>query len=205
MNTADATPQSATDRADSSEGELLSVALVGPGEERRLRVAKALDETRRAIVREFDSYPPEAGHLERLLGSFEVVMVDLDSDPETAMEMVERAGSSGAGAIMVYSERADPQLAVRMIRAGACEFLVLPIEQSAMSEALTRATAMRRKTALPPETGGKLLVFAGAKGGSGVTTVACNVAIALAQSFEQRILLIDLALPIGDAALSLGI
>jgi pilus assembly protein CpaE len=52
---------------------------------------------------------------------------------------------------------------------------------------------------------GKLLVFTGSKGGSGVTTVACNVAIALAQRTEQKTLLIDLALPIGDAALCLGI
>jgi MinD-like ATPase involved in chromosome partitioning or flagellar assembly len=83
---------------------------------------------------------------------------------------------------------------------------MLPIEQSAMTEALLRASTTHRKNAMPPEmAGGKLLVFAGSKGGSGVTTVACNVAIALAQSFEQRVLLIDLALPIGDAALCLGI
>ena len=47
--------------------------------------------------------------------------------------------------------------------------------------------------------------LSGSKGGSGVTTVACNVAIALAQNSGQKILLIDLALPIGDAALCLGI
>ena len=52
---------------------------------------------------------------------------------------------------------------------------------------------------------GRVLVFTGAKGGSGVTTVACNIAIALAQTPDQRVLLIDLALPIGDAALCLGI
>ncbi len=206
MSAADVSPDAGVNQADAFGAELLSVALVGPDEGRRLAVAKALDETRRAVVREFDSYPPEPGHLERLLRSFEVVILDLDSDPKIAMEMVERVGSSCAGAIMVYSEKTDPKLAVRMIRAGACEFLMLPIEQSAMAEALLRASISHRKAEMPPEmAGGKLLVFAGSKGGSGVTTVACNVAIALAQSFEQRVLLIDLALPIGDAALCLGI
>ena len=53
--------------------------------------------------------------------------------------------------------------------------------------------------------GGKVLVFLGAKGGSGVTTLACNYAVALAQESSQSTLLIDLDLPLGDAALNLGI
>jgi pilus assembly protein CpaE len=48
-------------------------------------------------------------------------------------------------------------------------------------------------------------VFLGAKGGSGVTTLACNFAVALAQDSGQSTLLIDLDLPLGDAALNLGI
>ena len=107
---------------------------------------------------------------------------------------------------MVYSEKADPKLAIRLMRAGAREYLLLPLEQGAVAEALVRATTTLREKALPAEkTLGGLLVFVGSKGGSGVTTVACNVAIALAQNSDQRILLIDLALPIGDAALCLGI
>jgi pilus assembly protein CpaE len=50
-----------------------------------------------------------------------------------------------------------------------------------------------------------LLVFLGAKGGAGVTTLACNFAVALAQESGQSTLLIDLDLPLGDAALNLGI
>ena len=57
----------------------------------------------------------------------------------------------------------------------------------------------------PKKTGGKLLVFLGGKGGSGVTTVACNFAVALVQECQQSAVLIDLDLPLGDAALSLGL
>ncbi len=39
----------------------------------------------------------------------------------------------------------------------------------------------------------------------GVTTLACNFAVALAQESSQSTLLIDLDLPLGDAALNLGI
>ena len=184
----------------------MSVALIGPDEERRSSVAKALAETRRAAVREFDSYPPELDHLQRLLWSFDVIMLDLDSDPNVALELVERASGSDAATIMVYSAKSDPKLAIRLLRAGAREYLLLPLEQGAVAQALARTTATLCGKDLPAERSlGRLLVFVGSKGGSGVTTVACNIAIALAQKSGQRILLIDLALPIGDAALCLGI
>jgi len=206
VNSADVSPNFGTKHADIIETEFLSVAVIGPDEERRSAVAKALDETRRVNVREFDSYPPELGHLQRLLASFDVVILDLDSDPDAALELVERASSTNAGTIMVYSENTDPKFAVRFMHAGAREYLLLPLEKGAMAEALVRTNTTLREKGLPAEkTVGKLLVFAGSKGGSGVTTVACNVAIALAQKSDQRILLIDLALPIGDAALCLGI
>ena len=48
-------------------------------------------------------------------------------------------------------------------------------------------------------------MFLSAKGGSGVTTLACNFAVSLAQESRQRTLLIDLNLPLGDAAINLGI
>ncbi|MGO8935133.1 MAG: CpaE family protein [Terracidiphilus sp.] len=169
-------------------------------------MARALAETRRADVREFDSYPPKREHLHGLLASFDVVILDLDSKPDVALELVQRASADDAPAIMVYSENADPKFAIRSMRAGAREFILLPLEQGAVAEALVRTTATPREKAHRAEdSGGGLHVFAGSKGGSGVTTVACNVAIALAQRSDQRILLIDLALPIGDAALCLGI
>ena len=52
---------------------------------------------------------------------------------------------------------------------------------------------------------GKLLTVMGAKGGAGATMLACNLAVALAQEKNQKTLLIDLDLPLGDAALNLGV
>jgi Flp pilus assembly CpaE family ATPase len=205
VSSADVSPNYGLKHAGGNGTKPLSVALIGPNEERRSAVAAALGGTRRAIVREFDSYPPEPEHLQRLLASFDVLVLDIDSDPDAALEMVKTASARNA-AIMVYSLNADPRLAVRFMRAGAREYLLLPLEQGAAAEALVRTANTLHEKALPPErTEGKLLVFTGSKGGSGVTTVACNVAIALAQRADQRTLLIDLALPIGDAALCLGI
>jgi Flp pilus assembly CpaE family ATPase len=168
-------------------------------------MAEALGGNRQTVVREFDSYPPEPEHLHRLLASFDVLVLDIDSDPDGALELVKTASTRNAALIMVYSENADPKFAVRFMRAGAREYLLLPLEKDAAAEALARTGNTLHEKALPQDrTVGKLLVFTGSKGGSGVTTVACNVAIALAQKSDQKTLLIDLALPIGDAALCLG-
>jgi Flp pilus assembly CpaE family ATPase len=205
VSSADVSPNYALKHAGGNGAKPLKVALIGPNEERRSAVAAALGGTRRAIVREFDSYPPELEHLQRLLVSFDVLVLDLDSDPDAALELVKTASSRNA-AIMVYSLNADPRLAVRFMRAGAREYLLLPLEQGAAAEALVRtANTLHENAHSPDGAPGKLLVFTGSKGGSGVTTVACNVAIALAQRADQRTLLIDLALPIGDAALGMGI
>lgn len=207
MSAADVSRNFGTKQTGAYGADLLSIAVIGPNEERRAAVAKALDETRQANTREFDSYPPEFEHLQRLLTSFDILILDLDSDPDVAVRLVERASATNAAKVMVYSENTDPKLAIRLMRSGASEYLLLPLEQGAMAEALVRTTtASAHEPARPrAKTEGKLLVFAGSKGGSGVTTVACNVAIALAQNADQRTLLIDLALPIGDAALCLGI
>jgi pilus assembly protein CpaE len=100
------------------------------------------------------------------------------------------------------------------MRAGAREFLRLPITSSHMTEALLRAWARRLENprqvieAEPEaqeEPTSSLLVFLSAKGGAGVTTLATNFAVALAEQSNQRTLLIDLNIPLGDAALNLGI
>jgi len=59
---------------------------------------------------------------------------------------------------------------------------------------------------LPPERpDGCLHVFMAAKAGGGVTTIASNFAVALAEESGQSTILIDFNLPLGDAAINLGV
>ena len=184
----------------------LSIALIGPDEARRQAASLALAECPGASVREFSTYPADLGDLPRLLDhQHDVIMVDLDSDAEFALELVEGICAHGNATVMVYSSQADPDLLVRCMRAGAREFLTVPFTAGVMADALVRASARRPTPAVRPRKAGKLLVFMGAKGGVGVTSVACNFAVALAQEQNQKTILIDLDLPLGDAALNLGI
>ncbi|MGP8176094.1 MAG: hypothetical protein ACLP7O_16325 [Terracidiphilus sp.] len=157
-------------------------------------------------VREFSSYPASLDDVPRLLEQhYEVIVIDLDSNPEYALKLVESICAKSSATVMVYSAKADLDLPVRCMRAGAREFLVLPFDQSTIAEAMVRVSARRRATRLPKKANGRLLVFLGAKPGEGVTTIACNFAVALAQESGQSTLLIDLNLPLGDAALNLGV
>ena len=195
---------------ESLGADYLSIVLIGPDQQRREQVALVLAGCAGYEVHEFSSYPPSLDDVPRLLELHDdVIIIDLDSDPDYALDIVESIGSSGPATVMVYSENADPDLLVRCMRAGAREFLTLPLEFGAVAESLVRATA-RRPVARPVQVsrkkeGGRLLTFMGAKGGTGVTTLACNFAVALAQEPGQNTLLIDLDLPFGDAALNLGI
>jgi pilus assembly protein CpaE len=186
----------------------LSVALIGPNDARRRIVANALAGTDATSVREFAAYPSNLAESAQSMGQdFDVVIIDLDSDQNTALELVEAIASGGIATVMVYSMNPDPNLLMSCMRAGAREFLPHPIALGTLSDALSRAWARRpaTKTGAKGGAGGKVVVFLGGKGGSGVTTVACNFAVSLVQECNQNAVLIDLDLPLGDAALNLGI
>jgi len=191
---------------DSLGSDVLTIALIGPDEGRRKAAASALAGAQGGDIREFSTYPPSLDDVPKLLEQrYDVIIIDLDSHPEYALELVESICANGTATVMVYSMKADSELLVRCMRAGAREFLTLPFTQSTVAEALVRASA-RRPTARPAKkTGGRLMAFLGAKGGDGVTTLACNFAVSMAQESSQSTLLIDLDLPLGDAALNLGV
>ena len=139
---------------------------------------------------EFTSFLPIRPALDdvpRLLEqNYDVIIIDLDSNSEYALELVESICANGSATVMVYSVKADSELLVRCMRAGAREFLTLPFAQNMMAEALVRASARRPATRTPKKVGGRLLVFLGAKGGDGVTTLACNFAVALARESDRE-------------------
>ena len=78
------------------------------------------------------------------------------------------------------------------------------IPPTELRDALVRAAA-RRPERTSKKTRGKLMVFWGAKGGSGVTTLATNFAIALRMETGAEVALVDLNPDLGDVAVFLGV
>jgi pilus assembly protein CpaE len=198
--------------------EPLGIAVISPDDYRRSLAIRALDGFPQGRIREFISYPPDVDSVTRVLKeSFDVVIIDLDTDPEYTINLVQNICSDGATNVIVYSESVDSGMMLRCLRAGAREFLHTPITPAAMAEALARAWARRTETShqavveeeeeevVDQITDSRLFVFLSAKGGSGVTTLACSYALALAEQSGKRTLLIDLNFPLGDAALNLGV
>jgi pilus assembly protein CpaE len=80
---------------------------------------------------------------------------------------------------------------LRVIRAGAVEFLRQPVERADVAAALDKISRFRRASAAAPRAGRIVSVFS-TKGGLGVTTVATNVAVCLARQGAESVLLVDL-------------
>jgi pilus assembly protein CpaE len=196
--------ESAFESTERTGAELLSVVVIGPDDRRRNDVAFALQGPLCSEPQQISQYPQLAQVARLVEMAPDVVIVDLDSDPDAALAVIENICAASSATIMVSSLGADQDLMIRCMRAGAREFLHLPIQAAAMTEALVRATG-RRAPRQQKKADGILSVFWGAKGGSGVTTVATNFAIAAAQESGKRVLLVDLDLPLGDAVLNLGL
>jgi pilus assembly protein CpaE len=184
----------------------LSVALIGADEQRRGEMAEALSCRPGVAVKEYVAFPHDLDELPRLLEQhYDVVVVDADSDADFAVQLAENLLASGKTYVMAYSADPDVRLAIRFMRAGVREFFTLPLDNGEIAEALIRASNRPIAPPEPARAASKVFTFLGTKGGCGVTTIAANFAISLAQESDRSTLLIDLGLPLGDAAINLGI
>jgi pilus assembly protein CpaE len=157
-------------------------------------------------IREFASYPPnDLDDVPEALGrDYDLVIIELDTDPTLALGMVRSICALGLAAVIVYSANPDLDLAIQSMRAGAREFLKLPLATADMADALARVSVRPPPVRQSKSVAKKSFIFVGAKGGCGVTTLASNFAVSLAQDSGLSTLLIDLGLPLGDAAINLG-
>ncbi len=126
----------------------------------------------------------------------------LIDDRDAGAMVGSRMPATPAEESLFQTTHADPDEALRPMDESPYTFLDPPVPFPEMEETKTGA---QFPIPQPAPTDNKLLIFLSSKGGAGVTTLACNFAVSLAQDSGKRVLLIDLNLPLGDAALNLGI
>ena len=63
-----------------------------------------------------------------LAQQYEVVILDVDSNPDFAYSFAEALCATGRTYVMAYSAQADMKIAVRFMRAGVREFFTLPLD-----------------------------------------------------------------------------
>jgi pilus assembly protein CpaE len=92
------------------------------------------------------------------------------------------------------------------MRGGITEFLPKPVTPEEVREAVHRVIPNNAAAgASQGTTLGEIYAFFGAKGGSGATTLATNLAIVLHRLTKKKTLLVDLDVELGEASLLLGI
>jgi pilus assembly protein CpaE len=133
------------------------------------------------------------------------VIVDTRGELSSAMSTIERlrAGAPGAG-IFAMALTADPDLILQSMRAGANEFFIWPPSEETFHGAVRR-TAARRETTQGARPGATTLVFFGAKGGAGTTTLSVNCGVELARLSKRSTVIVDLKPGLGEVALFLGV
>lgn len=137
----------------------------------------------------------------------QLVVIDVDADPVQSVNLIRSIVKSNPGVSVLPASRVrDSSIILRVIRAGAREFLTLPSKGDELAETVDRL--FNRKT----ETGGfstcrspQVIAVTGAAGGVGCTTLAVNLATTLARTPQQETVLVDFDLMLGsiDACLDI--
>src|ERR687894_378339 len=140
------------------------------------------------------------GEITRLNPS--AAIVALGPTPDSELRVVERvARECPQTAIICASRDASPDLILRSLRAGAREFLRLPVNAEEFKTVLSRTGQFCAGQEEAPKKRGRTVAVFSNKGGCGTTFIAAN----LAASLQAPTVLVDLNLQSGDLGLFLGV
>lgn len=121
--------------------------------------------------------------------------------------------------VILISQDNYTDIVLQAVRAGACDFITHDVSVKELTDVLKRAAALavqdRAKTQYPFGTAitekgpvvqgaasGKIITVYGAKGGTGTTTLAANLALAITEvNKDARVVLVDGSMQYGDAHL----
>src|SRR4051812_5014497 len=101
--------------------------------------------------------------------------------------------------IAIVAKALDPELMLESMRAGVNEAVPEPLTSAAIQAAIGRVVVHK-----DVDVRSRVYAIVGAKGGVGATTIAVNLAAALARVLDDA-LLVDLNFAAGDAAVFLGV
>ncbi len=131
-----------------------------------------------------------------------VALVTLGAQTDAALRFVERLSTElPQTAVICASRDASPDLILRSLRAGAREFLRLPLIKDEFRTVLDRVCEQCSVRVEVPKKQGRTVAVFSSKGGCGTSFIATN----LAASMGAPTVLVDLNLQAGDLTLFLGV
>ncbi len=129
----------------------------------------------------------------------DLVLLDVMMPDMSGLEVCQRIRASRATArlpILMLSARGQVSDRVSGLKSGADDYVPKPADTD---ELLARAAALLARAEASAAPAGQVLAFFGAKGGTGTTTVAVNVATQLARQ-AKSVILVELRPGVGCAA-----
>jgi pilus assembly protein CpaE len=122
----------------------------------------------------------------------DLVLVELPAEtdlPEYLEKLLQKLPQT---CFIACSDKWKTDFLIRALKAGVRDFLTLPLSRTDLAAAIERA--------FPTENWGHVIVVTGNKGGVGITTVAINLAVALAELTDEQVALVDLGRPFPSIA-----
>ena len=125
----------------------------------------------------------------------DVVAIHLGARPKQVLQVITRVRAFSPNLqFLAITDHASGQLVQQVSDAGCADLVVL----RECPEDLRRALRTLGRRERPPVADGQAIAVLGAKGGVGTTSVAVNLADALAQGKQDRVILVDLNVYIED-------
>ncbi len=158
-----------------------------------------------SVVLELDRYCSGRADFSLLMENPpDIFLIDMQ-DPPHAMESIHLLHLSLPQTwILVSAESEDSNLIIEAMRSGAREFLPQPVESVGLTRAIQRYLVEQKKEG-GAETLGEIFCVTAAKGGSGATSLAVNLAASLGKVSQKGVALIDLKEPLGDLGIHLNV
>ncbi len=126
----------------------------------------------------------------------DLLVLHLGENGDSVIERIEKAASEQNTRVIVTAQAAEADLILRVLRAGASEFLVQPVSSEEFGAAVERVV---RSLAPQQQTQGQVYAVYCPKGGLGSTTVAVNLACTLARKHRnERVAVVDAVMHGGD-------
>lgn len=143
----------------------------------------------------------------------DVILMDINMPVMDGITATERLSLEvPESAIVMISVQGEAEYLRKAMMAGAREYLVKPFAGDDLANAIKkvaevegRRRQVRHAEAAPPASLGKVVALFSGKGGVGKTTLAANLAVALAAEAKARVALVDLDLQFGAVGVLMDI
>jgi pilus assembly protein CpaE len=126
-------------------------------------------------------------------GTPHLVFLDMATDRDQSIQLLEELGRSVSQVqVIAILEGNEPDFILRCLRAGASDFIILPLSAEQVAAAfgkLSRAQPAQEASGKEPA---KVIAVMPAKGACGATTIASNLAFQWKRAGGQKVLLVDM-------------